>query len=213
MLEYIYLTFESISNLKLDFVCELTFQKRKGYKLQNFPFFDMVRKEVLHSLIDSKKIAILDVLLNAHEEMVLKEIAEKSKVPMASTFRILQELVGQGLLHKRKWKTSTIYSCIQNEKTDVLKELFSNEYDGVSEFVQLIVEGAGVQSIISHGAPRKGKANLLVIGESLDGVQLEEASQKVREKGFDLTYLPLTKKQYDQMSKMGLYQGEKKVVM
>lgn len=172
----------------------------------------MVRKEVLHSLIDSKKIFILDVLLNAHEEMVLKEIAEKSKVPMASTFRILQELVRQGLLHKRKWKTSTIYSCVQNEKTDVLKELFSNEYDGVSEFVQLVGDGAGVQSIISHGAQRKGKANLLVIGENLDGVKLEEASQKVRERGFDLTYLPVTKKQYEQMAKMGLYQGEKKVV-
>lgn len=172
----------------------------------------MVRKEVLHSLIDSKKIAILDILLTAHEELVLKEIAERSKVPMASTFRILQELVAQGLLHKRKWKTSTIYSCVQNEKTDVLKELFSNEYDGVHEFVQLIGDAAGVQSIISHGAQRKGKANLLVIGENLDGIKLEEASQKVREKGFDLTYLPVTKKQYEQMSKMGLYQGEKKVV-
>ena len=31
----------------------------------------MVRKEVLHSLIDAKKIAILDVLLTAHEEMIL----------------------------------------------------------------------------------------------------------------------------------------------
>ncbi len=172
----------------------------------------MVRKEVLQSLIDFKKIAILEILLNAHEEMFLKEISQKSKVPLASTFRILQGLVGQGLLHKRKWKTSTIYSCVQNEKIDVLKELFSDEYDGVSGFVQLVGDLAGVQSIISHGTPRKGKANLLVIGENLDGVQLEEASQKVREKGFDLTYLPVTRKQYEQMSKMGLYQGEKKVV-
>lgn len=172
----------------------------------------MVKKEVLHSLIDAKKIALLEVLLTAQEEIVLKEIAEKSKVPMASAFRILQEMVRQGLLHKRKWKTSTIYSCVQNEKTDFLKELFSNEYDGVSEFVHLVGEGVGVHSIISHGSQRKGKANLLVIGENLNGVTLEEASQKVREKGFDLTYLPLTKKQYEQMCKMGLYQGEKKVV-
>ncbi len=172
----------------------------------------MVKREVLHSLIDSKKMAILEILLNAHEEMFLKEISEKSKVPMASTFRILQEMVGQGLLHKRKWKTSTIYSCVQSEKTDVLKELFSNEYDGVHEFVQLLAGLEGVQNIILHGSQRKGKANVLVLGEQLDTNKVEDACQNIREKGFELSYLTLTKKQYDQMAKMGLYQGEKKVV-
>ena len=172
----------------------------------------MIKKEVLQSLIDAKKIAIVELLLNAREEMFLQEISQKSKVPMASAFRILQGLVREGLLHKRKWKTSTIYSCVQNEKRDVLKELFSNEYDGVYEFVQLLAGLEGVQNIILHGSQRKGKANVLVLGEQIDGNKVEEACQKVREKGFELSYLTLSKKQYDQMAKMGLYQGEKKVV-
>jgi len=187
------------------------FRKEKVINISTI-LLSMVRKEMLHSLIDAKKIAILEVLLNSHEEMFLKEISQKSKVPMASAFRILQDMVGQGLLNKRKWKTSTIYNCVQNEKTDVLKELFSNEYDGVAEFVQAVGILPEVQSILLHGTQRKGKANLLVIGENLDTSKMEEASQRVREKGFDLTYLPVTRKQYDQMAKMGLYQGEKKVL-
>lgn len=172
----------------------------------------MIKKEVLSQLLDSKKAAILNAVLHSHEEMTLKEIAQKSTVPMATTFRILQNLVAQGILNRREWKTSKVYSCAPNEKTEFLKELFYDEYDGVSEFIQVVGTLPEVQNILLHGSLRKGKANLLVIGENLDTSKIEEASQKVREKGFDLTYLPLTRKQYEQMAKMGLYAGEKKVL-
>ena len=172
----------------------------------------MIKREVLGQLLDSKKAAILNAVLHSHEEMTLKEIAQKSKVPMATTFRILQNLAAQGILNRREWKTSKVYSCSANEKTEFLKELFYDEYDGVHEFVQVVGNLPEVQNILLHGSQRKGKANLLVIGENLDAGKIEEASQKVREKGFDLTYLPLTRKQYEQMAKMGLYAGEKRVL-
>lgn len=171
----------------------------------------MTKKEVLTSLIDDKKRRILHVLLHSHEELVLKEITVRSSVPSATTFRILQELVAQTIIHRREWKTSKVYSCQANEKTEFLKELFSDEYDGVHEFVTLVADIPGIQSILLHES-RKGSANLLVIGENLDGNRLDEAMQKVRNKSFDLTYLPLSRKQYEQMTKMGLYGGEKKVL-
>src|SRR3989338_3934846 len=171
----------------------------------------MTKKEVLTSLIDDKKRRILHVLLHSHEELVLKEITVRSSVPSATTFRILQELVAQTIIHRREWKTSKVYSCQANEKTEFLKELFSDEYDGVHEFVTLVADIPGIQSILLHES-RKGSANLLVIGENLDGNRLDEAMQKVRNKSFDLTYLPLSRKQYEQITKMGLYGGEKKVL-
>ncbi len=171
----------------------------------------MIKKEVLAQLVDSKKARVLEVILHAKEEMFLKEIAEKSQVPMATTFRILQTLVAQGILNRREWKTSKVYSCAPNDKTEFLKELFYDEYDGVSEFVRLVSDLSGIQNILLHES-RKGSANLLIIGENFDIHQLEEASRKVRTKSFDLTYLPLSRKQYEQMAKMGLYAGEKKVL-
>lgn len=180
--------------------------------MPRFSFLVMIKKEVLAQLVDSKKARVLEVILHSNEEMFLKEISQKSQVPMASTFRILRELVAAGILTKRQWKTSKVYSCAHTEKTEFLKELFYNEYDGVAEFVQLLGNLEGVQNVILHGSQRKGKANVLVLGEHIDGNKVEEACQKIREKGFELSYLTLTKKQYDQMAKMGLYQGEKKVV-
>ena len=172
----------------------------------------MVKKEVLGKLIDTKTAAILNVILNSQEELYLKEIALKSGVSITSTFRILQELQKLGILKRREWKTSKVYSCEKNEKVDFLKELFQEELDGLKEFLTATRELPGVQNIILHGAKRKGKANVLLIGENIEANKVEEVCSQLREKGYELSYLTLTKNQYDQMSKMGLYSGEKKVL-
>ena len=172
----------------------------------------MVKKDILAALIDNKKAAILRVLLNSKEELYLKEIAEKSNVSLTSTFRILQELSSLQIISKREWKTSKVYSCQPSEKVDFLKELFIEEFDGLKEFIDTIKELPQIDNIILHGARKKGKANILIIGSNLNLEPIETTCQNLREKGFDLSYLTLTKEQYLQMSKMGLYSGEKKVI-
>ena len=172
----------------------------------------MVKREVLANLIDSKKAAILRVMLNSNDELYLKEIAQKSDVPITSTFRILQELQELGVLKRREWKTSKVYCCEKNEKVDFLKELFHEEFDGLSEFVSSVREFSGIQEILLQGAKRKGKANVLLIGENIDVSKIDPVVNSLKEKGYELSYLTLTKTQYSQMSKMGLYSGEKKVL-
>ena len=172
----------------------------------------MSKKEVLHALLDEKKTAILKVLLNSQEEMYLKEIADKSTVSVTSTFRILQELTQQQIVKKRQWKTSKVYACEKNEKVDFLKELFIEEFDGLQEFVHSLEQVPQIQNIILYGAQKKGKTNILLIGENIDVLKVEEYCKPIREKGFELSYLTLTRSQYEQMVKMGLYSGEKKVL-
>ena len=172
----------------------------------------MVKKELLAKLIDHKKTAILKVLLSSPEELCLKEIVQKSKVSITSTFRILQELQELGVLTRREWKTSKVYSCKKNEKVDFLKDLFHEEFDGLSEFVDVVRDFSGIQEILLQGAKRKGKANVLLIGENIDVSKIDEVCNGLKEKGYELSYLTLTKSQYKQMSKMGLYSGEKKVL-
>ncbi len=172
----------------------------------------MNHREVLSALVDSKKAAVLEVLLYSKEELYLKEIAQQSKVSIASTYRILRDLVKAGLVTRKEWKTSKVYRCQDSEQVQFLQELFRVEYDGMQDFVAGIEGMAGVQSIIVPGDGKKGNANLLVIGESMDTNRIEEICQRIREKGFELSYLTLTRKQYEQMLKMGLYGGEKKVL-
>ena len=172
----------------------------------------MVKKEVLAKLIDDKKAAILKVMLNSKEELYLKEIALKSQVSITSTFRILQELQGMEVLRRREWKNSKVYSCEKNEKVNFLKDLFHEELDGLGEFVSQVRGFSEIQEILLQGTKRKGKANVLLIGENIDVSKIDPVVNSLKEKGYELSYLTLTKVQYEQMSKMGLYSGEKKVL-
>ncbi|HLD01007.1 MAG TPA: helix-turn-helix domain-containing protein [Candidatus Nanoarchaeia archaeon] len=172
----------------------------------------MVKKEILAALIDQHKAAILRTVLNSKEEMYLKEIASKSNVPLTSAFRILQELVELGIFNKREWKTSKVYSCEKNEKTDFLRELFHEEFDGLQEFVRAVENFAGIQQIILHGAREQNKASVILIGEYINSSRIDEVCKEIKKLGFDLNYLALTRAQYEQMDRMGFYPEKKKVL-
>lgn len=172
----------------------------------------MVKKEVLAHLIDEKKAAILRLLLNSSEELYLKEIADRSSVSLTSTYRILQDFVALGLVGRREWKTSKVYRIESNDKATFLRELLHEEYDGTKDFVDTVAGLAGVESILLQGARKKGKANILVIGQNIDASPMEDAAKHIKDKGFDLSFLTLTQNQYEQMMKMGLYAGEKVVL-
>ena len=172
----------------------------------------MVKKEMLAYLIDDKKAAILRLLLNSSEELYLKEIADRSGVSLTSTYRTLQDFVSLGMVGRREWKTSKVYRMEANDKTAFLKELLHEEYDGTKDFVDAISSMAGVEGILLQGARKKGKANILIIGHGIDGTPVEEAAKRIKDKGFDLSFLTLTQNQYEQMMKMGLYAGEKVVL-
>ena len=169
----------------------------------------MVKKEVLANLIDEKKAAILKLLINSNDELYLKEISERSQVSLASTFRILQELVNQEILERKEWKTSKTYKCKENEKVKFLTELFYEEFDGLSVFVNAVENVAGIDNIFLHGSKKKNKANVLLIGNNINASKVDEICNEIKEKGFEITFMPLTKLQYDQMAKMGLYSSDK----
>ena len=172
----------------------------------------MVKREVISALLDSKKVSVLKVLLNSSEELYLKEIAEKSNVSITSTFRLLQDFVNQDLIEKKLWKTSKIYLCKKNEKVNFLKELLFEEFDGVQTFLDSIKEISEIKKIILQGKKTRNKANLLLIGENINQTKIDEICKEIKNQGFELSYFPLTEQQYEQMTKMGLYSGEKKVL-
>jgi 2,3-bisphosphoglycerate-independent phosphoglycerate mutase len=116
------------------------------------------------------------------------------------------------ILEKRQWKTSKIYSCQQNKKVKFLQELFYEQFDGVNAFVQKVSNILQIQNIILHGATKKAKANVLLIGQDIPEPQIKQAVEELKIKGFELSYLLLAKGQYEQMAKMGLYSGEKRVL-
>ncbi len=172
----------------------------------------MVKKELLGKLIDPKIASILRIVLRTQEELTLQEISQKSLVSPASTYRILQDLAAMEILNRREWKNSKVYKPHENEKVEFLRTLFDEEVDAVAEFSQAAQSIPGVQSIILYGSAKKGKANILLIGESINATSLEPLKNTLKDRGADISYLALTKEQYDRMVTMGLYSGEKKIL-
>ena len=172
----------------------------------------MVKQGVLAALIDNKKAAVLKTLLFSKEELYLKEISSRSNVSLTSTFRIVNELVTLEIFTKKKWKSSKVYHCNENEKVEFLKELFAEKIDGVQEFATALGSVSEIEQIILHGGRKKDSANMLLIGSDIPSEAVEAAQQIVASRGFDISYLTLTKGQYEQMSKMGLYSGKKEVI-
>ena len=172
----------------------------------------MTKGEVLVQLMDQKKAAVLKTLFNSKEELCLNEVAAKSNVSVTSTFRLLQEFGTSGLVKRREWKNSKVYAPEDNEKVAFLREIFYEEFDGLTEFINLAVGIPSIQGIVMYGPKKKDKASVMLIGENMDLSKVNEICQQLKDKSYELTYLTLTKPQYEQMTKMGLYSGEKKVL-
>ncbi len=172
----------------------------------------MVKKEVLSKLIDPKIGSILRIVLRTQEELTLLEVSQKSQVSPASTYRILQDLTEMEILNRREWKNSKVYKPHENEKVEFLRTLFDEELDAVAEFTQAALTIQGVQNIILYGSAKKGKANILLIGDSINASPLEPIKNSLKDRGADISFLALTKEQYDRMVTMGLYSGEKKIL-
>jgi len=171
----------------------------------------MISKEVLKGLLDHKKISLLKVLYEAKEELYLREIAKKSGVPVASVFRILQDLIKIGLVRVREVKMMKFYSLVRDGRERFLEDWFKEE-SWLEVFVRAMQNKEGLKRILLQGKAEPHQANIILIGEKLDDLGIKEVVNKIKEKGFDISYLILTEEQFNKLDAMGLYGGEKKVL-
>jgi len=80
---------------------------------------------VLRELIDSKVAKILDIfIVNKLKFFHLSMISKKSKVPVSSTFRIINSLVNLGVLEQMKVGKMKIYRLAENEKAGEVAKIF-----------------------------------------------------------------------------------------
>ncbi len=175
----------------------------------------MESQKILEALFDKKILVILKLFIKKKDQQFyLKEISKQSKVSLATTHRILNKLVNLDIIERTKIKHLKIYKLIDNEKTRYLEAVFEEKKTIIDEFVELASSIAGIKTIISSGREEKDKANLLIIGESIDNSLIREIIVKIKEKyNFTITHLVLTDSQYQQMAAMNLYPGKKEVLL
>jgi len=170
-------------------------------------------KEIMERLLSPSVLKILRLFINNEDQSYyLREVARLTKVPPASTYRILNELVDITLIKVEHIKKFKLYS-LNTEKSFFLIDLLQDRKNAVLEFVNTIKEFNGVQMVVLHGKEDKNRANVLVIGNNLEADAIKRNALYIGEKfNFNLILLTLTPEQYNQMSSMGLYPGKKKIL-
>ena len=172
----------------------------------------MENQEIIESLFDNKIISILKFFLkNDTNEYYLREIARNTRVSPTSTYRILKKLVELELLELREIKTAKLYKFASNKKSEFIKSML--EVDILEYFIESVKKIAGVDEILLLGKKDKAKANVILLGATINTADVKLLAGEVKEKyGFTINQMTLSKEQYEQMASMGLYPGEKKVL-
>lgn len=170
-------------------------------------------REVLEALLPSSTLKILKLFINNEDQKYyLREIAKLTKVPPASTFRIVNNLVDQEILIIDYIKKFKLYR-FNPDSARFLINILQDRKSAVVEFVNSIKEFDGVQMVVLHGQEDKNRANVLVIGNNMDVDSIKRNSVYIGEKyKFNIILLTLVPEQYNQMASMGLYPGKKKIL-
>lgn len=169
---------------------------------------------IIARLLDQKILTILKLFANRScEQFYLREISKETGIPVATTYRILgklQRLRIIKLLHFKKFK---LYELSNSEQANTIRKVLGASSQALKAFVDSVSRIPGVQTIIEHGTTEKSKANLLIIGDAIDASQMKRICTEILSTyNYKITHLTLTLNQFEQMNRMGLYSGEKKVI-
>jgi predicted transcriptional regulator with HTH domain len=172
-----------------------------------------VKKDILEALISPSTLKIIKLFLNNEDQRYyLREIAKLTKLPPATTYRIINHLADINLITVEHIKKFKLYQ-LNLDNAQFLIDILQDRKSAVFEFVETVKSFEGVQMVVLHGKEDKNRANVLVIGSGMDIDSIKRNSVYISEKyKFNIILLVLAPEQYNQMSSMGLYPGRKKIL-
>lgn len=171
--------------------------------------------KILEELFDRKTLVILRYLsANPDKQYYLRELAKATRVPIATVYRIINRLVAMEVVQVTRIKKLKLYQYGQGKEAKFVEQLIEVRRGAVEEFIDLCRPVEGIQQVVLHGKRQKDKANILIIGHQVPTGPLVEATARIKESlGFTIIYLVLTPEQYEQMVDMGLYAGDRQVLL
>ena len=165
----------------------------------------MDKKEILTGLLDEQLLKIFKTFINNPEQQFyLRELAKKTRVAPASTYRVLKQLLKLELIQEVKMKKFKFYNLNQ-ENANFLADILADRKSAVQEFLTLIKEDEHIEMIVLHGKEERLKANILIMGNNIDQELIRTSALYVKETyNFNIIHLTLDTDQYNQMSSMAL---------
>ena len=170
--------------------------------------------KLLEQLFDKKKMSVIkQFLANPERAWTLVEVAKASRVPNATTYRILNKLISLDIIQQTKIKHLKTYKMSESNTAKYLGKILETGDSALDAFADLIKSVQGVQQVVMHGKQEKTKANVLIIGQEIDSSEIHTSTNTIHEEfKYTVITLVLAPQQYEQMVSMGLYPGVKRVI-
>lgn len=174
----------------------------------------MENVKLLEELFDGKILKVIKFfLLNKEKEFYLQEISKQAEVPIATVFRMVGRLKVLGIIEEIKIRKFKLYKCADNDSVRFLESFIKEGKRIIERFVSMAAKVENVEEIILYGKESEEKANVLLIGRNINSNQIKQICAEFKEKhNYSITDLSLEREQYEQMSRMGLYSGKKKIL-
>ncbi|MDD5086648.1 MAG: winged helix-turn-helix domain-containing protein [Candidatus Nanoarchaeia archaeon] len=170
--------------------------------------------DILKQLFDKKIIRILDIFLSdKSRQLYLREISREASVSPATTYRILKRLKDAEIIKEIKISKFKVYQIQENEKTKNLSRVIKSEVNPLDIFVDQVKNIKSIDSVILHGKKTSKGANILLIGMDDSSGKIDEISKEIEKKhNFKIDFLIISDFQFRQMTRLGVYSGDKKVL-
>ncbi len=171
-------------------------------------------KSLIVGLIDKKLSNVLEFFFdNPKERFYLKQISKATGVSNTSTFRILKRLCRLGIVREEVVGPAKLYFISEKKEVMMLSELFKPKKSVIEQIKEGFAGIGGIDYIVIYGKAQNGKATVFLIGPSPNGKEIESAKERVeKSSGLLINYITLTDIQFNQMSRLGLYPDEKRVI-
>jgi hypothetical protein len=172
----------------------------------------MKRTDLLRDLFDDKIVKVLSVFLeDPNKHFSLTQASSISKVNIATTLRIIDKLTKKEILEQIKIGKSKFYMLKRGEKTIALTRLLKKE-EHISDFIDGIKKLPEIKKIILE-TKSNTEAKLLIVGNNIPEQKIKETIKEIKQKyDFLIEYVEISEKQFEDMSRMGLYDVGKKII-
>lgn len=169
--------------------------------------------DALRDLFDERIIEIMTLFMESPgKRFFLSDIANKTKINVTTTFRILNRLVEKNFIKSSIIGKTRAYELEQNQKTMQLLKLLKNEDDPIQEFIEEVSNFPRLKKIILESREKRG-AKLVLVGNFLSKDRFDKKVNDIKNKhNFEIKFAELTEDQYTNLKNFKSYGFEEKVI-
>ncbi len=164
-------------------------------------------ENILKSVFDEKTVSIL-CEIPGKKIIGIREVSRKTKIPVATVYRIFQKLEKSGLLKKRKTGVFSFYEVNQNSKAYALIERLIPKKHPLEIFTTIVSKEKTEEIHLLDEA--EDKASILVIG-NIKTKKVQEICEAIKKEfAYSIQPLVLTRAQYENMAALNIAPMSKK---